>query len=142
MFELLYTSISEVPLTKKQCKDLLGQSQRNNHLNDITGIILFDGYLFLHLLEGEKDKVLNLFDKIKDDPRHTEVDCLYYGDIAERSYGDWSMGYHYIEDGLIDQVSKRQIEEILSPKQNFLNYGARLHSMLLRRYNHLIRQSA
>lgn len=88
MYELIYTSVSTSPLDKNACNNLLKKAQFNNNLDDITGMLLFDGHLFIQLIEGDKNKVLNLYEKIKNDPRHTNVVCIYSGTIASRSYGD------------------------------------------------------
>ena len=48
---------------------------------------------FIQLLEGDKEKVLDLYDKIKQDPRHHDVNTLLscYGN--DRVFSEWSMGF-------------------------------------------------
>lgn len=63
----------------------------NNKKLGITGAITFDGNDFAQILEGEKSVVLNLFEKIKADPRHDNVSIIKNQDIETRHYEEWAM---------------------------------------------------
>ena len=68
------------------------QAQRNNARDELTGVLLFDRSYFLQCLEGEREQVTRTFTVIAADERHRQVNLLHAGDIAARSYPDWSMG--------------------------------------------------
>ncbi|RYF55916.1 MAG: diguanylate phosphodiesterase, partial [Comamonadaceae bacterium] len=62
-----------------------------NRNRGITGVLLFNGCYFLQMLEGDEDKVLQVFDTIHRDTRHTDVVRLL-GDYApRRKFGSWGM---------------------------------------------------
>lgn len=50
--------------------------------------------MFLQLLEGEKETVENLFEKIKDDKRHSNIVLIVKEKVEERLFSDWSMAFH------------------------------------------------
>ena len=46
---------------------------------------------YLQFLEGEEEAVIELFEKIKKDPRHYEVNKWVQGHTDQRVFSDWSM---------------------------------------------------
>ena len=44
------------------------------------------------VLEGGRDAVSALYNRIAQDPRHHDVALLSYEEIGERSFSSWSMG--------------------------------------------------
>jgi hypothetical protein len=56
-------------------------------------MLLYDKGSFLQLLEGEEPVVRALYDKICKDGRHASPALLWVGDVDERSFGEWSMGF-------------------------------------------------
>lgn len=114
--QLVYVSkpTAEMPVT--EVRELLVKARINNHFKDISGILLFDGETFLQVLEGLEDAVLALFDKIAQDPRHTQVEALFQRSIEARDFDGWSMGLAHIEGdhmrslpGLVDLSKARMI---------------------------------
>lgn len=63
----------------------------NNTKLDITGAMTFDGNDFAQILEGEKSVVLDLFEKIKADPRHDSIRLIKDQKITTRHYSQWAM---------------------------------------------------
>jgi hypothetical protein len=69
-----------------------------NSSNNTTGCLLYYNGAFLHYLEGDRDKVLNLFERIKKDDRHSQVILLSTCDRDSREFESWSMAYeNFIE---------------------------------------------
>ena len=46
----------------------------------------------MQVLEGGRDVVSALYNRIANDPRHTDVILLQYEEITERRFAGWSMG--------------------------------------------------
>lgn len=114
--QLVYVSKPKAEMSLSEVRALLVKARINNHFQDITGILLFDGETFLQVLEGPEDAVLPLFDKIAQDPRHTQVDALFQRSVSTRDFDDWSMGLAHIEGdhmrslpGLMDLSKARTI---------------------------------
>lgn len=63
----------------------------NNTKIGITGAMTFDGNDFAQILEGEKSVVLELYEKIKADPRHNNITLIKEQDIKTRHYQKWAM---------------------------------------------------
>lgn len=63
----------------------------NNTKIRITGAMTFDGNDFAQILEGEKSVVLELYEKIKADPRHDNITLIKGQDIKKRHYQKWAM---------------------------------------------------
>jgi len=52
----------------------------------------------MQLLEGEKEALDRLFEKIKSDPRHRNVITLLSGEQKERGFADFAMGFQNLDD--------------------------------------------
>jgi hypothetical protein len=67
--------------------------RRCNAQRGITGILLHHAGSVFQVLEGFPDDVRALYDAIARDPGHQFVARLIDEPIAQRAFGDWSMGY-------------------------------------------------
>ncbi|WP_249403697.1 BLUF domain-containing protein [Sphingomonas sp. CFBP 13720] len=70
---------------------ILASAKRNNGIDGITGLMLFDGHSFLQVLEGSEDSVAAAFERIRPDPRHTDVTVISDHLVPERDFAYWSM---------------------------------------------------
>ena len=70
---------------------ILLSARRNNVRNGITGALIVRHDLYLQWLEGPGDALDRLFDLIRDDDRHLDVELLDDGASEVRSFGDWAM---------------------------------------------------
>ena len=52
---------------------------------------------FIQVIEGDKDTVIRLYEKVRNDPRHSNVSLRFLGEVTERSFPDWHMGYKEID---------------------------------------------
>lgn len=110
-FCLVYTSVSTDKILSEQVDNILQRSQKNNSKNEITGVLICNGGHYMQCLEGTKDNVINLFEKIKKDKRHSDVKTLFEGHTAERVFGDWSMTYKDIHS--FKPYLQEEIEELI-----------------------------
>lgn len=139
MFELLYTSVAADKLASSACDSLLKHAQAFNKEHDITGMLVFDGYLFMQILEGDQSVIEALFEKIKRDPRHVDVICQYSGAISKPGFEGWSMAYERIESGDIEKAIQNVKTVIaLTSKVPHPNTGVRLFRARLRYYQQRI----
>jgi adenylate cyclase len=92
MKRLTYISKISRPLSEEEIEEIGIISVKNNHTQDITGILLCLGGIFFQIMEGEADKINHLYKKILKDDRHTEILCLKTEDnVQTRLFPDWSM---------------------------------------------------
>jgi hypothetical protein len=71
---------------------ILSQARNHNPGSGITGILCYGGGIFLQAIEGGRGPVNQLYGLIQKDPRHEQVELLYYEEISERRFGGWTMG--------------------------------------------------
>lgn len=88
----LYASRVTTPLPAPVLDQILVQSHRNNPRRGITGLLCFTNDVFVQVLEGGRDEVCDLYNAIVRDERHSQVRLLAYEEIAERRFGNWTMG--------------------------------------------------
>ncbi len=96
MYELIYISTATKRMDETALNNLLLDARDNNSENNITGMLVYSDREFIQLLEGNKENVLFIFDKIKSDSRHSGIKVFHEGDIESRSFIDWSMAYRGI----------------------------------------------
>ena len=92
LVRLMYASRAVSPQAEGELALILQQSKKNNPGVGVTGVLCFSAGIFLQVLEGGRNAVSALYNKIAADPRHKDVVLLRYEEIDERSFGSWSMG--------------------------------------------------
>jgi hypothetical protein len=85
-------------MSTEQLVVLLQQSLTNNARDGVTGMLLYGNETFLQALEGEEGVVDDLYKKIQNDPRHSNIQFLHRRTIQCRQYSDWSMGFKHVSD--------------------------------------------
>ena len=88
----LYASRVTTPMPAAALDQILVQSHRNNPRRGITGLLCSSNGVFVQVLEGGRDEVCELYNAIVRDERHSHVLMLVYEEIAERCFGNWTMG--------------------------------------------------
>lgn len=91
--QIVYISQYPVLPTQEQLTELLVQARANNHRLRITGILLYADGRVVQVLEGEEQVVRELYDTIRQDPRHHHILTLVDMPVAGRQFPDWSMGF-------------------------------------------------
>lgn len=94
ILSLIYLSASTVDFSHQDLRELLSKARENNSSLGVTGMLLFKGGTFLQVLEGQKEVVLALYNKISLDTRHTQITTVFQGVSPQREFPDWSMGFH------------------------------------------------
>lgn len=92
IFYTIYTSTPRIPMTKELLDQITATAIRNNKQKNITGMLLGIEGKYLQYLEGTEKNVVELFDKIKLDGRHHQVNQWVKGFTDKRIFSDWSMG--------------------------------------------------
>ena len=93
LFHLGYVSTETEHLGSGGMVALLAEARRTNTLRYITGLLLHRDRSFYQVLEGAEDVVRQTFDSIEKDERHTAIDVLFEGEVDEREFPDWQMGF-------------------------------------------------
>nr|ARK08879.1 hypothetical protein A6C57_00340 [Fibrella sp. ES10-3-2-2] len=82
----------------------LQQSRTYNTELGITGVMLYVRGSIIQVLEGEEVLVDALFQRIKVDSRHCNVEHILTRPITRRLFAEWSMGYESINDSQLKEI--------------------------------------
>lgn len=98
LYYLIYLSSATELYTESDLSGILTTSRKNNTDKDITGLLLYHDGSILQILEGDKEVVLSVYDKIEKDERHHNIMKMVSGTTEERNFPDWSMGFKTVSD--------------------------------------------
>ncbi len=129
---LIYVSVATEPMSAEALDELLVVARRNNEARRLTGMLLYKNQRFMQVLEGDDEVVGNLFDTVKQDPRHDHIDILRYEHILYRSFPDWSMAFQNIDEldmSRYNDISELENLQFDAPFFNEPNFEA--HELLL-----------
>ena len=93
MITLIYHSTSTYESSPEDLIEFLNFIRLEKLSLNVTGILLYHNREILHIIEGEIEVILALFEKVRVDTRHTSVKKLIHFKIKERAYSDWSMAF-------------------------------------------------
>ena len=89
--QLIYVSTLKPGVDPSELARIYESAVKNNPPNQITGMMLFGNDYFLQCLEGSRSVVNELYSRIVQDPRHTNITLLQYGEITRRNFDEWGM---------------------------------------------------
>jgi len=92
LVRLMYASRAASGVDDEELHAILRQAKATNPKRGVTGALCFADGIFIQVLEGGRDSVSALYNRIAADARHTDVVLLAYREIAERHFAGWSMG--------------------------------------------------
>ena len=91
LFLICYISSASELFIRTELDELMNFSRRRNFEREITGALLYSSGSIMQIIEGPRGSVEELYSKIKDDPRHRNIQRLISRKTSERFFGDWSM---------------------------------------------------
>ncbi|WP_297766531.1 BLUF domain-containing protein, partial [uncultured Muriicola sp.] len=74
VYQLTYRSKAIPEITSKEIQEIVEIAKSFNSSNDISGCLIFDNGYFIQILEGDEEKVTQLYLNIKKDRRHTHLE--------------------------------------------------------------------
>ena len=88
LVRLMYASRAGEPVDADALAAILKRSKEHNPTVGVTGVLCFctSAHIFMQVLEGGRDAVSALYNRIAQDPRHRDVALLSYEEIGERSF--------------------------------------------------------
>lgn len=107
---LAYISDAARVYSEQEMEDLLRVCRKNNKELNVSGMLLYAENKFLQILEGNPEVVHALYEKIEQDSRHHNVTIMDTDLIEERSFDEWSMGFHKTNSEGLDQISEGYVE--------------------------------
>lgn len=113
LIRAIYASHKNDDLTRSDIESILQDSRANNARAEITGVLCFSHHYFLQCLEGSREEVNTLYNRITRDGRHAEPFIIDYSEIHERAFSSWAMGF------VPDTSISRELILKYSPKGTF-----------------------
>jgi hypothetical protein len=90
---LLYVSRLAPGVAASVADQISRESTLNNERDGITGLLTFDGANFAQWLEGPPAALAALLGRLKVDPRHEDLDVMYWDAVEYRRYPGWKLGF-------------------------------------------------
>lgn len=106
LYQLLYVSQRAADFTTQDFTQMLDRARAFNDENNLTGMLMHSDTHFFQYLEGERDDVLALYKKIKNDPRHHSVITISSGNIEHRAFSEWSMRSDLLSEEAAAQLKR------------------------------------
>lgn len=97
-----YSSYAAAGLQPAELEAILKVSGHNNARDALTGVLMFNGAIFVQSVEGPKASVDRLMARLADDPRHCQIDIHDDRSIPKRIFADWTMGYVKLDGGWLE----------------------------------------
>ncbi len=125
VYQLVYISRATATFDNNALSSLLSKAKENNTKLNVTGNLVYNGGVFLQLLEGDQNTILTLFKKIETDPRHSKVKMIYFEPADFRLFTRWSMNMLNLEcdkpknlqvlKDIIDAIGEDKLLDGVSP---------------------------
>lgn len=101
---LIYASTATPEFNPADLPTILQKARRRNAEQSVTGMLLYTSGSFFQVLEGAEATLAELFALISADPRHKNVTKIIHEPIANRAFGDWTMGYSQIDAAELESI--------------------------------------
>jgi len=112
LVRLIYASRADEPLSTDALSSMMKSSRDHNAAAGITGVLVYSDGIFLQLLEGGRNAVNAVYNRITQDKRHHDVVLLSYDEVAERRFAGWAMGQanlSRLNPGILLKYSERAV---------------------------------
>lgn len=90
---LIYASSQTEKFSQSDIESMMAAAQANNPRLGLSGVLCFNRKFFLQCLEGPREQVNLMYNKIVADTRHRHVTLVAYAEIDQRFFGQWAMKY-------------------------------------------------
>lgn len=100
MRQLLYNSTAKAAIGERDVRLIVGASQYRNSIDEITGILLFDGERFMQFVEGSDAAITRLMHRLHNDQRHHDINVRHDINVEQRVFPIWSMRWVHLSNRL------------------------------------------
>lgn len=109
IFHLVYISEAVTDISYTDIRDILEVARKNNHQEDVTGLLIFrDGY-FVQLLEGDEANVKKVLNRILLDDRNYSLRILTESSSEQRLFAQNPLAFY---DGDISVNSTQDLTSL------------------------------
>ncbi len=120
MHSLVYRSVAIDSFELSEIYKMLSDARAFNARHNITGCLLYHDHKFLQFLEGEEKEIQRLFQRIKKDSRHHDLEIICEERNSARLFDEWSMAFHdYGLNGTSAHLKLKQIDNFFEESDAF-----------------------
>jgi len=126
-YAIVYLSSASDELEIAEISKILSFTEESNNNHDITGLLLFSDGNFFQIIEGEKNSILKLFETIKRDDRHRNIQQIFGEEINKGAYDLYATNFisdevkydtdqfeHYLnQTSVLGKNAQKAVENIL-----------------------------
>lgn len=99
LYFLIYASRATKPLSPEEFAVFRRRVVSANRSMGITGCLLYEDGYYLQMLEGRKEMVVGLLERIHNDSMHQDIRIVIQGPTKRRLFREWSMVFEGFESG-------------------------------------------
>jgi len=115
LHQTIYCSRASAGVDEAAVARIIAEARRTNPARGVTGLLVCSSGVFFQWIEGPRDNVMQLMDRIRADSRHEHVVTLSESDeVRERLFPDWDMelvSASEIRDVLIEALADAKDEK-------------------------------
>lgn len=92
LYHIVYCSRATGEMDAAALERIVATAHRHNPVHGITGMLVFGSGVFFQWLEGPREPVMALMDRLRADPRHDAiVELSEVEEVRERLFPQWDM---------------------------------------------------
>ena len=114
LFRLIYMSRVARPTRLADVEAIVSTAVSRNAANSITGMLVYTPSHFLQYLEGDERMVRSTFERIRKDPRHTELRVLGEAAVSARRFEQWAMVARQLPSATTQELTRLNADEALA----------------------------
>jgi len=127
-FAISYVSTANRDLNHDEVTELLDLTEIRNNNRGVNGLLIYSEGNFFEVIEGEKNMIMDLFEDIKEDPRHRNIMMVFKKEIDKPLFDDKEANFisentkhrqmnvenflYYIKD--LDESAQKAVKNILA----------------------------
>ncbi|HEU4678145.1 MAG TPA: BLUF domain-containing protein [Terrimicrobiaceae bacterium] len=112
---IVYLSRASPGLDENAVDQLVQSARKKNARLGITGVLFFERGHFLQVLEGGREDIQVLFQKIRSDERHSGLQLLVEDDLESRQFGSWSLAWTRDNNAILSERFSELKKSVASP---------------------------
>ena len=117
---LLYLSLARRPISAQDLMAMSCSFAARNAIVHITGVLVCAGNRFMQVIEGERNAIVVLMQRIGRDSRHGDIAVVVDESVQARLFAHWNMGCLHLSDRCEETPANwisipAQVQRLLGP---------------------------
>lgn len=92
-YQMIYSSQASWPMSVSDLEAILVDARTGNEARNVTGALIYVDGVFLQILEGDRQTLLQLMGSIRADARHSSVKVFHEAEVERPLFDNWRMAY-------------------------------------------------